>query len=145
MGVYDHLMAGEEMLSQFDPFYATSRRVIRYVQKPTREEFLELPYARLTSIETIKTPRHNLMIAGTAVIIGAVFLFLTLFVVITLLPAIIMGLAMIIYGGMGKEGYVQLHIHGATSGEERPWRVKWQGSGSFIATIRSVIGQMPDF
>ncbi len=139
------MLPGEEILSQFESFYATSRRVIHYRQKSRGEEFRELSYHRLASIETIKTPRHNLMMSGTVIIISAILLTYVGLIFVTSIPVFLIGLFLIIYGGFGKEGYYQLHIYDAARGEERPWRVQYWGSSHFIATLRGIIGELPDF
>ncbi len=145
MNIYKQLTAGEQLLSEFKPFYATSRRILRYEEKAGAPAIKELPYYRLDSIEMVRTPRHNLMMTGTAVVIGALLATFMGLIAFTTIPAIVIGLAVLFYGGAGKEGYYQLHIRNADRNEERLWRVKYEGSGTFIATLRSIIGDMPDF
>ena len=145
MGIYSQLMPGEELLSEFKPFYATSRRIIRCREKSSGLEIVELPYARLDSIEMVRTPQHRLMMSGTVIVIGALAATALGLIRFMTIPAIIVGIGVVIYGGIGQEGYYQLHIRNAARGEEKVWRIKFVGSGSFVATLRSVIGQMPDF
>ena len=145
MSIHDRLMPGEDILSEFKPFYATSRRILRYREKPSGVEFNELTYDRLETIEMVRTPRHNLMISGTLIVIAALTADAIGAIRFTTFPAVIIGIAVVIFGGLGKEGYYQLHIRRADRGEERAWRIKFAGSGSFVATLRSVIGEIPDF
>ena len=45
----------------------------------------------------------------------------------------------------GKTGYFQLMAHDMPKPAEKYWQVEYNRSGNFIATVRSIIGQVPDF
>ena len=141
MGIRDHLRPGETLISDHKPFYATSYRIILCQEKDGREEVWELPYTRLTSVEMVKLPHFKLMIAGTlAVVGGAMMTKLGLF---TSWLAIAAGVGMLLFGAIGREAYYQLRAHGMTKEEEARWRLDRWGSGSFVSTIRSIIGERP--
>ena len=139
MGIRERLRHEEIIISDHHPYYATSQRVIHYQEIDGREELWELPYARLTSVEVVKLPRHKMMIAGTAMIVGGAVMSTVGF--ITSWVAILVGIAAIIYGGIGREAYYQLHANGMTKEEAARWRLVYWGSGSFIRTIRTVTGR----
>ena len=143
MGIRERLRYGETIVSDHHPFYATSQRVIHYEEIDGREELWELPYARLTSVEVIKLPRHKMMIAGTMLTIGGIIMATVGF--ITSWPAIIIGMGAIIYGGIGREAYYQLHADGMTKEEAARWRLVYWGSGSFIRTIRTITGERSEY
>ena len=140
MGIRERLKHGETIISDHHPYYATSDRVIHYQEIDGREELWELPYARLTSVEVVKLPRHKMMIAGTMLIVGGAIMSVTLQFITSWL-AIVGGVAAIIYGGIGREAYYQLHANGMTKEEAARWRLVYWGSGSFIRTIRTVTGR----
>ena len=43
MSIRDHLRQGEAIISDHNPFYATSHRVIHYEERDGNEELRELP------------------------------------------------------------------------------------------------------
>ena len=139
MGIREHLRHEETIISDHHPYYATSQRVIHYQEIDGREELWELTYARLTSVEVVKLPRHKMMIAGTMLIIGGAVMSTIGF--ITSWLAILAGIGAIVYGGIGREAYYQLHANGMTKEEAARWRLVYWGSGSFIRTIRTVTGK----
>jgi len=138
MGIREQLREGETLISDHQPFYATSQRVIRYEEKDGIEEFWELSYARLTSVEIIKLPRHKMMIAGALLIIGGAILSNVGF--ITSWLAIIAGIGAILFGGIGREAFYQFHANSMTKEETARWRLTYWGNGSFVRTVRTVIG-----
>jgi hypothetical protein len=144
MDIRRRLRQGEAIISDHSPFYATSFRVVHYEEKDGREELWELPYDRLTSVEVVKEPRHKALIAGTMLIVGGAIMAATL-QFITSWFAIIAGVGALIYGGIGRESYYQLHAQGMTKEEEARWRLPYWGSGSFIRTIRNDIGDRLDY
>lgn len=139
MSIRDHLRQGEAIISDHNPFYATSYRVIHYEERDGNEEIQELPYSRLTSVEVVKLARHRVMIAGTMMVIGGVIMAVTL-VFITSWLTIIAGIGVVIYGGIGREAYYQFHAEGMDKEEEARWRLAYWGSGSFVRTVQTVIG-----
>ena len=139
MGIRGRLRHEETIISDHHPYYATSQRVILLQEIDVREELWELPYARLTSVEVIKLPRHRMMIAGTLMIVGGAIMSTIGYFTSGL--AILAGIGAIIYGGIGRETYYQLHADGMTKEEAARWRLAYWGSGSFIRTIRTVTGK----
>jgi hypothetical protein len=139
MGIKEKLRHEETLISDHQPFYATSQRVIHYEEKDGREELWELSYSRVTSVQVIKLPRHKMMIAGTLMIVGGAILSTIVF--ITSWLAIIVGVGAIIYGGMGREAFYQIHANGMTKEEVARWRLAYWGNGSFIRTILTAIGK----
>jgi hypothetical protein len=140
-----HLSPSEKILSEFKPFYATSHRIIRVApgDAGSRTRLLEIPYHQLTAVELMRRPNHPMMIIGT--IMTAIGLYLATVPFITSIFAILAGAAVLAIGARGKLGYYQLHASGMPPEAERFWQVDYQRSGSFIATVRSAIGQLPDF
>ena len=139
MGIRGRLRHEETIISDHHPYYATSQRVILLHEINGREELWELPYSHLTSVEVIKLPRHKMMIAGTMMIIGGAIM--SSIGYFTSILALLGGIGAIIYGGIGREAYYQLHADGMSKEEEARWRLVYWGSGSFIRTIRIVTGK----
>ena len=142
MGIREHLRHEETIISDHRPFYATSQRIIHYVERDGIEEIRELSYARLTSVEVIKLPRHKMMIAGTLMIVGGALMSTIVF--ITSWVAILAGIGAILYGGIGREAFYQFHANGMTKEEAARWRLAYWGNGSFIRTILTAIGKRPE-
>ena len=138
--IRSHLRSGETIISDHRPFFATSQRVILVQNQHPR--LLEIPYQRLSSIELVKEPLHKLMIAGTLMIIGGAIL--TTVVYITSWFAIIIGCGSLVYGAIGRKSYYQLNTDKMTDEEELLWRLPYWGSGSFIRTIRRIVGDQSD-
>ncbi len=172
MPLRNHLHPDEDILARVSPFYATSRRILRFESLRNGEEtFTELPYARVKAIEIVQPPNHRLMAGGTVVSIGGLFLamFVGLYTPMIAVPA---GLAMIVLGGngTGMRRYFQL------TGEELPgqraqgpsptekntagkganptakvarrkeqalWRVPYAGSMDFIGVVGQRTGKRP--
>lgn len=139
MGIRGRLRHEETIISDHHPYYATSQRVILLQEIDGREELWELPYARLTRVEVVKLPRHKMMIAGSMMIIGGAIMSTIGYFTSGL--AILAGIGAIIYGGIGREAFYQLHADGMTKEEAARWRLVYYGSGSFIRTIRTVTGK----
>jgi hypothetical protein len=144
-GIYSYLDPSEQLLSVFGPFFATSYRVLRLdpPRGPSRGHVLEIPYHQLTSIELVNRPNHPVLALGTVVIILGLFLSLILFFSTFLVLAL--GAVMLYLGMRGKPGYFQLYAQDMPRKAQRYWQVEYKRSGNFIATVRSAIGQMPDF
>jgi hypothetical protein len=139
MGIRGRLRHEETIISDHHPYYATSQRVILLQEINGREELWELPYGRLTKVEVVKLPRHKMMIAGSMMIIGGAIM--SSIGYFTSVLAIFGGIGAIIYGGIGREAYYQLHADDMTKEEKARWRLVYYGSGSFIRTIRTVTGK----
>ena len=138
--IRSHLRPGETIISDHRPFFATSQRVILVQNNHPR--LLEIPYQRLSSVELVKEPFHKLMIAGTLMIIGGAIL--TTVIYITSWFAIIIGAGSLVYGAIGRKSYYQLHSDRMTDKDEVLWRLPYWGSGSFIRTIRRIVGDLSD-
>ena len=139
MGIRGRLRHEETIISDHHPYYATSQRVILLQEINGREELWELPYGHLTKVEVVKLPRHKMMIAGTMMIIGGAIM--SSIGYFTSILALVGGIGAIIYGGIGREAYYQLHADGMSKEEAARWRLVYWGSGSFIRTIRVVTGE----
>ena len=142
MGVENHLNQDERIVSSFEPYYATSKRVLLYNETDSGPEVRELPYSRLERVEEVKVSDHRLMASGTVLAIAG---FISAFGLGLYTPviAVVSGIAMVIYGGIGRPAYYQLHGHGISEREELNWRVRYRGAGSFIASIRTILGDTP--
>ena len=143
MDIRSRLRYGETLLSDHHPYYATSQRIILYQEVGGREEVWELPYARVTSVEVVKMPRHKMMVAGTLLIVGGAVM--STYGFITSFPAILAGIGALVYGGIGREAYYQFHANGMSKEEASRWRLVYWGSGSFVRTIQTVIGDRGGF
>ena len=143
--IYDHLGPSEKVICSFGPFHATSYRVLRLdpAHGPSRGHLLEIPYPQLASVKLMQRPNHPLLIMGTIVIILG--LLLTPLLAFSSVFALLVGGLFIFIGARGKPGYFQLYAHNMPRHAEKYWQVQYERSGSFIATVRSVIGEMPDF
>jgi len=144
-GIYSVLAASEKVLSVFGPFYATNHRVLR-LDPPDclgQRHSLEIPYSQLVSVEMVHRANHAALALGTAMIILGFFImpFLPISAMLTL-P---IGSGFLYLGAKGKPGYFQLMTHDMPKPAEKYWQVEYNRSGSFIATVRIIIGQMPDF
>ena len=128
MSVQDNLMPGEQILSECKPFYATSRRIIRYDERAARQPMAEVAYQQLASVELMRTPSHPVMVMGTIIFLVAVFLTFSGIIVITSIPAMLAGAALLALGAKGKFGYYQLHFHSTRSAMEYEARPEWWGS-----------------
>ncbi|HEU0021624.1 MAG TPA: hypothetical protein VFR55_08135 [Dehalococcoidia bacterium] len=143
--IYSRLAASEKMLSAFGPFYATSYRVLR-LDPPrglSRGYLLEIPYSQLASVELVRRANHQMLALGTAMIILGLFILPIMPISAALTLPI--GGGILYLGARGKPGYYQLMAHDMPQQAEKYWQVEYNRSGNFIATVRSVIGQMPDF
>ena len=143
MSIRGRLRYEETIISDHHPYYATSQRIIYLQEIDGREEVWDLPYARLTKVEVIKLPRHKMLIAGAMMIIGGAIMSSIGF--LTSILALVGGLAAVIYGGIGREAYYQLHASDMTKEEAARWRLAYWGSGSFVRTIRTVTGDRSEY
>ena len=157
------LQPTEKLLSEFPPFYATSYRVIRLSEAaaptPRRDWWtllswgkpppapppllLELPYSQITGVERVDEARHPMMAAGTGMIILGLLLLVIPFV--TGVLAIAVGVGLLAAGAKGQLAYYQIQARNLPPEQAQFWRIPYAGSGSFVATVRQVIGQFPEF
>ena len=145
MTLMDSLEPGEEVMARAGPFYATSRRVLRYEERlRTSASLPQLPYTRLKSIELVHPPNHRKMIGGVLVAFGGLFatFYFGMFTTILLVP---LGIGLIGFGAMGNgnQPYYQLHVLSATAKELALWRVPYRGSMDFLSVIGSRTGYRP--
>ncbi len=139
MNIRGRLRYGETVISDHHPYYATSQRIILYQEIEGREELYELPYARVTSVDVVKLPRHKMMVAGTLLIVGGAIM--SSYGFITSIPAILAGIGALVYGGIGREAYYQINANGMSKEEAVKWRLVYWGSGSFVRTVQTVLGE----
>jgi len=134
MSIIDHLAPGEQVITRFGRYYATSHRVLWYAQTPAGEEVADLPYYRLRSVVLVRNPNHRLMAGGTILAVAG-FLLTAYIGFITGPLAIIFGVGMVLLGAHGKEGHYLLRGEGLSAEEQRRWRIPYRGSLDFMATI----------
>ena len=164
------LMPGERVLSECGQLYATSRRLLRCEAQGGRVFFEELPYQQLTGVEVVRKANHPMMALGVMAVIGAIFMTITGLIFVTAFLAVGGGLAMLLYGSKGNNSYYQLHIDqppaapnpepptelevalervkgalgiGAEKVDKR-WRVDYVQGRTFIATVRTIRGGLPE-
>ena len=121
-----HLRDRERIVSSFGPYYATSHRVLLYLERNTGPEMHELPYNRLDRIEAVSVSNQGLMMLGAVVVILSILLVFTLALVTPLLAAIV-GVVAVFYGGIGRPAYYQIHGRGMSEKELRRWQVPVPG------------------
>jgi hypothetical protein len=162
-------MPGEKVISECKPFYATSKRIIRYDEGAQSQPVAEIGYHQLAAVELMRKPSHPMMALGTLCILAAIFLAASSIIIVTAIPALIVGVVLLAIGARGNLGYYQLRIRethrathqalGASQGsaintlieslglrtppEEARWRVDYARAGSFLATIRVITGELP--
>jgi len=143
--IQSHLASSERVISVFGPFYATSSRVLRLdpPNGPSKGHLLEIPYNQLTSVEMVRRSNHPVLILGTVMVILGLMLSVVLF--FSTILVILLGGAFLYVGAKGKPGYFQLSAREMPKQAEKFWQVEYDRSGNFIATVRSAIGQMPEF
>ena len=143
--IHSHLAPSERLLSSFGQFHATNYRVLRLdpPNGPSKGTPLEIPYHRLISVDLVRRANHPLLILGTAMAVLGLFIVPVLPVSALLTLPIAGGVLYI--GARGKPGYFQLSARDMPKREESLWRVGYERSGNFVATLRSAIGQMPEF
>ena len=143
--IYEHLAPSERLLSTFGSFYATNYRVLRMdrPQGPSRGYLLEIPYNRLLSVDLVRQANHPMLALGTVMALLGLFI-MPVLPVSALLTLPIAG-AILFVGARGKPGYFQIAAQDMPKQAEKLWRVEYERSGSFVATLRSAIGQMPDY
>ena len=169
MSLQDILPPGEKMLAECSPFYATSRRIIRYEEGDRPDSTHELSYQDLAGVEVIRKPSHPMMALGTVAVLSSIFLALT-GIIITAVASLIAGAAMLFLGSKGKPGYSRLLLKTRpltlvagpeeqrgptvggllillglkTPGDETLWLLDYWRGGSFIETVRTVVGNLPE-
>ncbi len=140
MALRDYLEPEERIQARCDPFYATSRRLIRYQLTREGEKVYLLPYNRVRSIELVRKPHHKLMTLGTILAASGILLFFY-WGLITSIPTFFIGIGVIIYGGQGRDVHYQIHLENMTPEEKEIWRVRPRGSKDFITSIAETTGR----
>ena len=143
--IHRHLSSSERLLSTFGSFYATNYRLLRLdpPQGPSRGYLLEIPYHRVVSVDLVRRANHPMLALGTAMALLGIFIMPVLPVSALLTIPIAGGILFV--GARGKPGYFQIAARDMPKEAEKLWQVEYERSGSFVATIRSAIGQMPVF
>ena len=144
MAIRDKLNVEESIISDNSPYYITSQRLIYYQENERGEEFSEIPYSRIESVEIVRSPIHKLMIAGTMLTIGGAIMAASMHF-ITSWPAMLAGIAALIYGGIGRESHYQIHAKEMTKLETDRWRLTYWGNGSFVKTVRTITGEEREY
>ena len=163
-------MPGEKILSVCKPLYATSQRIVRYDERTPGRPVDEIAYHQLTGVELVWKPSHPMMIIGTISIISGIFLSWTGLILITSIPAVIVGVVLLALGARGGPGYYRLRIRDSSADtymmpdqkqnntlltlmeylglrkdvEETRWRMDYSKAGGFLATIRNIVGDLPE-
>ena len=110
---------------------------------PSRGHLLEIHYNQLTSVDLVRRSNHPVMVMGTIMIVLGLMLTVILF--FSSIFAILVGAGFLFVGFQGKPGYFQISARDMPQEAQRYWQVDYNRSGSFIATLRSAIGELPDF
>ena len=139
MNVESHLRPDERIISTFEPYYATSSRVLLYLEKNDGDVVYDLPYTRIEKIEAIRTSNQPKMLLGAVVTIAS---FIATFGLgmITPLLGVVAGVFLVLHGGIGGLSYYQIHGKGVPNEEMYRWQIRYNGAGSLIASIRTIVG-----
>ncbi len=140
--VAESLKQGERIVSSFGPYFATSRRILLYLERAREQNVRELAYESLSDIRSVNRSNHLLVMTGAALVIVSIFSMPILGVFLPLVGAAA-GAYFLILGSVGRPAYYQIEAEGILPQERWLWRIRHQGSGSFIATIRIILGKDP--
>ena len=165
------LMPGERVLTECGPIYATSRRLLRRESQGGRVFYEELSYQQLTGVEVVRKASHPIMALGVLAMIGAIFMTISGLIFVTAFLAVAGGLAMVLYGSKGHNSYYQLRVDQPPPGPapepptelevalerfktalgisnekvDKRWQLDYVKGRSFIATVRTIRGDLPEF
>lgn len=134
-----HLKDGERIVSQFGPYFATSRRILVVMKKAAETVVDELPYTQLETIYEVSVPNHRKMMIGAILAIAGFVLTFVWYLILPLIAAFL-GIFLVFQGSVGQPAYYQLHAHGMEKHQLQRWQIRHYGAGSFIATIRTITG-----
>ena len=138
--VHSQLSAGERIVSSFSPYHATSRRLLLYAETGTGMLLRELQYSRIESIDLVNAPDHRLIALG--VVVALIGFALTLaFGLILVLLSLPLGIFAIGAGVAGRPAYYQIKGKEMSPKDLPVWQVTYSGAGSFIASIRTILGE----
>ena len=140
--VAESLDEGERIVSSFGPYFATSRRILLYLERARGLVVRELAYEALNDIRSVNKANHLLLLAGIMLVVVSFFSMPILGVFLPLAGAAL-GAYFLILGSVGRPAYYQIEADGILPQEQWLWRIKHRGSGSFIATIRIILGKDP--
>ncbi len=140
--VAESLYDGERIVSSFGPYFATSRRILLYLERARGLMVRELAYESLSDIRSVNKSNHLLVMTGAALVIVS-FLSMPILGVFLPLAGAAAGVYFLILGSVGRPAYYQIEAEGVLPQEQWLWRIKHRGSGSFIATIRIILGKDP--
>ena len=114
--------------------------MIWYYQTRTSEEFEELPYIWVRSVEIVREPNRTLMARGVVAGIAGLGLWFMIGLV-TSFALLMLGVILILMGAQGKEAYYQLRSDRLSEKELERWRIPFRGSMEFMATIGTMTGK----
>ena len=109
ISIEKHLVEGEKILGQFENLYATDRRIAIYSKSMVRENFKDLSYPHISSIQTVRKPQWLISVLGIIVIVALSDYIL----------GIIIGLALTVVGFFLRVGHVEI----SGTGIKEPWIV----------------------
>ena len=140
--VQNQLRDGERIVSNFGPYYATSQRILVYMERAKGKLVRELPYSGLEGIRVVNVSNHALLATGTGLIVASLASMVILGFVLPLL-GVAAGVYLLLMGAVGKPAYYQIEGPEVAPDERWVWQVNHQGSGSFIASVRMIVGEEP--
>jgi hypothetical protein len=144
MGLSDFLTSDEEILERYGlaerggMWIATDKRVIRYKKKLIGEEFEDLAYDKITSLEFVSGPNALfglgvlLLVVVVTLYVSANILLVNIFRVSTDIidPVldmskllIILSVVLIAGGIISKEAYYQIYAAGLDASRQQKWRI----------------------
>ena len=141
-GVQGQLRPGERVVSKFGPYYATSHRILLYLETDSRTITREIPYSELEGVEEVKLGNPRLMILGTGMALLGLLASAGWGIIIPLI-GLAVGVAIVIYGGISRPAYYQLHSRSMSPRDIRYWRIRHHGAGSFLSSVRTITGDPP--
>ena len=141
-GIQEQLRPGERVVSNFGPYYATSDRILLYLETRTGTIIRELPYPDLEGVEEVKVGRPRLVLLGaTIAIVG--LLATTGWGIIFPIIGLAVGIPIALYGVIGRPAYYQLHSRAMPVQDIPYWRLRHRGAGSFLSSVRTIRGEAP--
>ncbi len=137
--VRPHLAHGEQLVSSFGPYHATSSRIILI---SAHGDTHEMPYISLERIAEVQSPDHRKMFLGFLISAAGLAAMFFWYLVIPII-ALVVGMLVLLQGAVGRPAYYQLEGRGMDGRELRRWQIRHYGAGSFIASISEITGIVP--